>query len=412
MRAITTLTAATLLCVVAAPAGAAADPLRDRQWALDVIRADSANAASDGGGITIAVVDTGVDLDHPDLKPKIASSYDCRGSCGGGGDDDNGHGSHVAGIAAAATANGIGVAGTASRSRLMSVKVLDADGSGTCDDVARGIRWAADHAAKVINLSLGPGITINVVGLASCLDRLQDAVGDAWSKGAVIVAAAGNESLPASFYANTANLYVVGATGPDDRVASYSNDLIGVDVFAPGGDSTGGCDEADCIVSAWRGGGYAVAEGTSMATPHVAGLAALLMAKGLDNAATVERIEATTDTTRDGAPRINAARAVGPAAGSGGGGGSSPGGGSAGAPPDRPDGRRGGSDGGAVAGSPAATPRTQPGGGGDDLGVGPGADSPPEGGGGAAGAVAAAAGALVLLPLGIRWLLRRGGLLR
>src|SRR6185436_12566786 len=129
-------------------------PLFSRQWALDQINAPEAWArGARGGGTTIAVVDTGVDLQHPDLSSKLVSGTDIIGGkndCPRGPQDENGHGTHVAGIAAAVTNNGIGVAGVAPDARIMPVRVLDADGNGFSEDIVKGIRYAADHGANVI----------------------------------------------------------------------------------------------------------------------------------------------------------------------------------------------------------------------------------------------------------------------
>lgn len=306
------LVAAFLTCALVPPAFAATDPGRAQQWGLTKIHADQAWTKAKGAGITIAVVDTGIDLTHPDLKAHIASHYDCTsGSCVGGataGNDDNGHGSHVAGIAAAVTSNGVGVAGTAPSAKLMAVKVLDSSGSGKCSNIVTGIRFASDHGARVINLSLGPetGLLDFILG-NSCVQDLQNAAAYAFGRGDVVVIAAGNSSIKAAYDSNA--LEVVGATGPQDEVASYSN--TGANVYAPGGNASGQCQSAsNCILSTWMDGGYALDQGTSMAAPFVSGLAALLLSEGYSNAQTVSRINSTADDV-NGIPRINAMRAVG-----------------------------------------------------------------------------------------------------
>ena len=139
------------------------DPLFPREWGLRQVKAPAAWArGARGAGITIAVVDSGVDLSHPDLRSKLVAGKDLVRAAAGlsgpgcpGPQDENGHGTHVAGIAAAVTNNGIGVAGTAPAAKIMPVRVLDASGGGEQTAVDAGIRWAADHGARVINLSLG-----------------------------------------------------------------------------------------------------------------------------------------------------------------------------------------------------------------------------------------------------------------
>jgi subtilisin family serine protease len=297
-----------IVAASALPAWSASDPSRSKQWGLSRIHADTAWATTKGAGVTIAVVDTGIDLNHPDLQSKIAGHYTCiGGSCTSGGNDDNGHGSHVAGIAAAATGNGVGIAGVAPSAKLMAVKVLKSDGSGKCSDIAVGIRFAADHGARVINLSLGPELGLLDLLLGNgCIDTLESAAAYAYNKGDVVVIAAGNDGL-GSLYSSSA-LEVVGATGPHDEVASYSN--TGADVYAPGGDASGSCSASSCIYSTWING-YQVEQGTSMATPHVAGVAALLLSQGYSNTQAVKRINSTADSV-NGILRLNAARAVGP----------------------------------------------------------------------------------------------------
>jgi subtilisin family serine protease len=288
-----------------APSWAAGDPKRSLQWGLTRVRADQAWSASKGAGVTIAIVDTGIDLTHPDLKGKIVSHYTCIDTCTTGGDDNNGHGSHVAGIAAASTSNGIGIAGVAPAAKLMAVKVLASDGSGNCGDIDLGVRWATDHGADVINLSLGPDLTLDL------LCGLQNAAEYAWNKGIVVVVSAGNNGL-INLYGSS-SLIVVGATGPNDEPASYSNS--GADIYAPGGNRGGApCSPAICVYSTWKDGGYNAIQGTSMATPHVSGVAALLLARGYKNTQILPRLRSTADDI-DGILRVNAARAAGSVAG-------------------------------------------------------------------------------------------------
>ena len=301
---------------LAMPAGATNDPFYSQQWGLQQIHAPSTWGRSTGRGVTIAIVDSGIDLSHPDLARKIVAHESClNGSCTSGGDDDVGHGSHVAGIAAAVTGNGAGVAGVAPDARLMAVKVLTNQGNGTasgsCSDVGLGIRWAVDHGARVINLSLGgSAIKLVLIGIQQSCSDLTSAADYAVSKGAVVAVAAGNDGLNGTAY-NDPNLIVVGALGPNGQVASsYSN--TGADVYAPGGESNGAqCTAQTCVVSTWINNGYEYDEGTSMATPFVSGVAAQLLAEGYSNAAAMSRIKTMTSTTPDGYKALNDAAAVG-----------------------------------------------------------------------------------------------------
>ena len=145
---------ALLLTLLAAAPAAAADPRRAAQWNLDLIEADAARSVSTGAGATVAVIDSGVQADHPDLAGRIGPGYDVVQRDATPQDGD-GHGTHVMGIVGAATGNGVGVESVAPGATLMPVRVLGDDGGGSIDDVARGIDWAREHGADVINLSLG-----------------------------------------------------------------------------------------------------------------------------------------------------------------------------------------------------------------------------------------------------------------
>lgn len=239
--------------------------------------------------VVVAIVDTGIDYTHPDLTKKILRSgttvvgFNAIGSNAKSGFstdplDDQGHGTHCAGISAAQVDNGVGIAGisgwnsvagtTDVSTKLMPVKVLDSAGSGTDATVAAGITWAADHGAKVISLSLGGGGSTT----------LSSAVSYAWSKGCVIAAAAGNSSGSAlSYPAAYPNVLAVAATDSSDTIASYSNYGSWVNVAAPGNTIY------STLPTYATGGGfgtnYGTLSGTSMATPHVAGEAALIMAQ-------------------------------------------------------------------------------------------------------------------------------------
>ncbi|HVE90810.1 MAG TPA: S8 family serine peptidase [Actinomycetota bacterium] len=344
LRRVLAMTFSVCLVVSLAPsAGAAADPLASKQWALGKIQAQQAWSLSRGTGVTIAIVDTGIDLAHEDLRAQVVPGTSVLGcgkrakSCNTTGQDDEGHGSHVAGIAAAATDNGIGVAGVAPGAKLMPVKVLNALGEGTVDQIAAGIDYAHNNGAKVINLSLGVMSGQSQIGATlGWWKPINDAINRAWAKGAVIVVAAGNDSFPlCAEPAAHAKAICVGATDHNDLIASYSNSGD-IDVTAPGGFGSVFCEHSDVDIlstmwtgSAWdcqgtptNGGtpfmtGYETAAGTSMAAPHVSGVAALLLAKGLTNQQTVDKIKSSADDLGSpgydpvyGAGRINAFRAV------------------------------------------------------------------------------------------------------
>jgi serine protease len=307
-----TATAAALACLVALICAATAtaapnDPLYGAQWGLPQINAEQAWATSTGAGTTIAVVDSGVDLDHPDLAGKIAGGITFSGcpdkpaGCGNG-DWANGdpHGTHVAGIAAATTNNGAGVAGTAPDARILAVRVLDDAGSGTTPEIVAGINWAADNGADVINLSLG-----SLPGTQLLQAELHEAVEAAVAKGVVVVAAAGNEFVApfcdSPSFADGA-LCVV-STDPNELRSSFSNFGLKPDlhvVAAPGGRGAVFCE--DDVLSTFPPGaetacsprgGYDYLAGTSMATPFVAGAAALLVAQGRTNEQVVAALEQT-----------------------------------------------------------------------------------------------------------------------
>lgn len=310
------------------------DPFYPVQWGLSQIEAARAWGVSEGAGVVIAVVDTGVDATHPDLKGRVNVGYDFV-------DDDtdasdrNGHGTMIAGIIAATTRNGIGIASVAPRARILPVRVLDADGTGSSQDVARGIRWAVDQGAHVINLSLAQDGPAGGGLLGGDLLRdpsVGDAIEDAARAGRVVVVAAGNErgggKAETAYDATVPGSLVVGATTPEDRRAAYSNYGRGLDLVAPGGGSRSdpslsGCTQDNSIVSTWwdpkdKRSKYGGGCGTSMSVAFVSGVAAMLRAQGKSGPAAADRILATADDigspgadSQTGAGRLNAARALG-----------------------------------------------------------------------------------------------------
>lgn len=241
-------------------------------WGVD--RIDAELVGYDGTGINVAILDTGIDKDHPDLAGNIVESG-CRNFVQTGRkldtskwDDDNGHGTHVAGTIGAID-NDIGVIGVAPNVNLFAYKVLDRSGSGSIYWIADAIRYAADHDIDIISMSLGAASDYQGV--------LESACSYAYGKGVLIVAAAGNEAGAVSYPAALSTVIAVSATGhyyddeglEVDYFASFSNYGSEVELSAPG----------VSVESTYKDGTYAIASGTSMATPHVAGVAALVLEK-------------------------------------------------------------------------------------------------------------------------------------
>jgi serine protease len=321
------------LAGAAAAQGAPDDPGFPLQWGLAAIGAPAGWSASAGTGVTIAVVDSGVDAGHEDLAGKVTEvtcigSRGDAGACRPGGTDDAGHGTHVAGIAAATADNHRGIAGVAPGAAILSVKVLTAacagcEAAGAAEDVAAGIRYAADHRARVINLSLGSASE-------ALLGRdFVAAVRYAWDAGSVPVVAAGNQFVLGSEFAD-APAIVVSALDREGAKAAYSNGVGEATwaLAAPGGDSgdtstscASGGEPLGILSTYWdpsRGANqYACLAGTSMAAPHVAGAVAILLGAGLSPQRAVDRLLATADDLgspgRDdtfGAGRVDLAKAV------------------------------------------------------------------------------------------------------
>jgi subtilisin family serine protease len=348
------------LAVAAPSALAAPDPLRAQQWGLDTIQADPAHATSTGSGAIVAVVDSGVLLSHEDLAGRLLPGFDFVDNDSDPSDtssDPNvtptGHGTHVTGIVAADANNGKGIEGVAPGAMVLPIRVLDASGSGTGEQVAKGIDYAVAHNADVINLSLGGDAISTIVGGD---DAFTTAVQHALDKGVVVIAAAGNDTAPfCEQPAVTGPILCVGAIDRREMRSFYSSSG---DLVAPGGSAFGGSGED--ILSTFNDGGYVDMAGTSQATPHVSGVAALLVSLGLHGKAVTDRILATA---RDaglagpddvyGAGILDAKAAVAglKAPGGGSGGGSSGGGGAGGGGAGGGTGSTGGGGGGQQAGA-------------------------------------------------------------
>lgn len=290
------------------------DPMYGDQYADQMVNAPTAWEETLGdSGVTIAVVDQGVKYDHPDLSENMASDpgYDFV-------DNDNDpypdnlskeiHGTHVAGIAAAAIDNSTGVSGIGN-STILSGRALSEDGSGSVSDIADGIQWAADQGADVVNLSLGG---------TSPSQTMKNALSYAVSNGVLVVAAAGNSGRRGvSYPAAHSECVAVSALDSDGSLASYSQYGDAIELAAPGTN----------VLSAWTDDGYNRISGTSMATPVVAGVAGLTLAKwDLTNSELRSHLKNTAadiglSSDKQGSGRVDAGNAVTTQPGDGGGGG-------------------------------------------------------------------------------------------
>jgi subtilisin len=244
----------------AAPKLEAADP--EQPWGVQRVNASAAWNRTMGQGVKVAVIDTGIDASHPDLAGAVAGGFNAVDSANPDAfGDDQGHGTHVAGTIAAAR-DGKGVVGVAPKARLYAVKVLDRFGNGSFSEIIAGLEWAVQNKMQVANMSLGAD---------EGSEPLLRAVQAAQKAGLVIVAAAGNASGGAvSFPGAYPETIAVSASDQQDHFASYSSQGEAVAFIAPG----------SAILSCAPGGKYATHDGTSMATPHVAGLAALAISLG------------------------------------------------------------------------------------------------------------------------------------
>jgi serine protease len=289
------------------------------QWHFDNpshggVHAQDAWDVGNGSGVVVAIIDTGVAYEDYNTggpwwrreqyyrAPDLANTIFVQGYDFVNNDthpnDDEGHGTHVTGTVAQSTNNSLGTAGLAYGASIMPVKVLNAQGSGSYADIADGIRYAADNGADVINMSLGGSASSNT---------LRDALEYAYDKGVTIVAASGNDGTGTVSYPAAYDEFViaVGATRFDESRASYSNWGTALDIVAPGGDTSvdqNGDGYGDGVLQQTFGNkfndwGYYFYQGTSMATPHVAGVAALVIGNG--NATTPDDVRRALEETAD-----------------------------------------------------------------------------------------------------------------
>ena len=289
---------------IAEAIGTANDPLftQGSEWHLSKIQAPAAWDISTGAvGVVVAVVDTGVRASHPDLAGKVlAGGYDFVAN-DADPTDENGHGTAVAGTISPASNNLVGVAGVAWANPILPIRVLDASGSGTYSAISNGITYAADHGARIINMSLGG---------TSSSRTLQDAVNYAWNKQCVLIAAAGNNGNDIAVYPGACkNVVAVSATDSSDLRPTWSNYGSYVDVAAPGVD----------IATLYGTDQYAFWSGTSFSSPVTSGVVALMASANsqLSNAQLVDLLIKNSDDIGAlgfdvyyGYGRVNAFRAV------------------------------------------------------------------------------------------------------
>lgn len=231
-------------------------PPQSLPWGVDRVDAELAFATNPGTAVRVGIVDTGIDLTHPDLASNIKGGVNTINPLKSA-NDDNGHGTHVAGTTGALN-NTIGVVGVGPEIHLYAVKVLNRQGSGFLSDVIEGLQWAIANNMQVINMSLGT---------SSDIQSFHDAVVAVRNAGIVQAAAAGNSGGAVSFPAAYPEVIAVSATDQTNTIASFSSRGPEVDLASPG----------VSIPSTYKGGKYATLSGTSMASPHVAGAAALVL---------------------------------------------------------------------------------------------------------------------------------------
>ena len=282
------------------PAVTANDPYFAQEWHLTKIGAPTAWGTSTGKGVIIAILDSGVDGTVPDLAAQMVPGwnfYDNNSNTA----DVTGHGTVVAGAAAAVTNNATGVASVAGGAKIMPIRISDTSGNALWSSVASAITWAADHGAKVVNFSYS--------GISANSSTIQTAASYLRSKGGTLYVAAGNTGTQDTQSATSGVITVVSATDQNDNLASFSTYGGFVDIAAPGVN----------IISTQKGGGYCMCGGTSLATPIVAATAALILARRPDFGAA--QVDATLKASATdlgpagtdiyfGAGRVNAAAAV------------------------------------------------------------------------------------------------------
>jgi cell wall-associated protease len=265
------------------------DSLRSQQWALTALKAESVHKTAKGSGVTVAVIDTGVKASHTDLSTVLVGTDFVTPD--NNANDENGHGTHVAGIIAATYDNKKGIAGMAPKAKILPVRVLDKDGNGTSANLAKGVLYAVSKGAKVINLSLGT--TANSTAL-------QAAVAEAIKKNVLVVAAAGNRGCtamgsPTEYPAAMPGVVGVGAVDKSLKKASFSSCGSWVDVAAPGASIVSTTIRNSVGLGCSASADYCTLNGTSFATPYVAAAAALAIEKrGWSQATIAAKLESSS----------------------------------------------------------------------------------------------------------------------
>ncbi|MEO3946100.1 S8 family peptidase [Gorillibacterium sp. CAU 1737] len=261
-------------------------------WGVREIKAPSAWPISTGSGVRIAVIDTGLDYRHPDLRRAAAGGINLVNP-GRAPWDDNGHGTHIAGTIVA-SGDGKGIHGIAPDAELYTVKAFDRNGTAYVSDIVHGIEWCIRNKMHIINMSFG---------MKTAPRSLQEAIRAAYQNGIVVVASSGNEGRigDVDYPARYRHAIAVGATTRGGRLAPFSNRGRSIDLYAPG----------DKIASTWVGGGYREMSGTSMATSHVSGVIALLLSArpGLSPNAVRRLLQASATPVTRGSLRLKAGQA-------------------------------------------------------------------------------------------------------
>lgn len=289
------------------------DPQFPSQWDLEQIHIKEAwEKIHTNGKVTVAVIDTGVDYNHEDFQGVITKGINLI-SNSADPLDDHGHGSHVAGIIGAVVNNGKGIAGVSWGAKILAIKACNKDGDCNTTDIVKAIKYAVDKGVKIINVS--------IAGAGSCNGTYNDIIDYARKHNALIVAAAGNGNngdgvgveVNTQIPAACDGIFAVGSLDPTGKRSPFSNYGQKVEIAAPGG--VGPCSLSTCVVSTSNNNGYLLRAGTSMAAPHVSGVAALLLS--YNPSYTPDRLKSCLirsgdliQTDKTVGPRLNASRAV------------------------------------------------------------------------------------------------------